>query len=401
MDSLKRNHWLARLGLLAAGTLAGCGSSPDMGLSPVPTPQIKTTPFKPALSVSFVDIELGYSHTCGVIPDGRTFCMGLNEYGQLGTLDPMQRCISGQTPCTPTPLPVTTGVRFNRLGLDQWHSCALTADGEAYCWGFGRGGQLGDGLRVDSPTPVRVATTERFRAISHGNASFNSCAITIGGQGFCWGIGANGQNGNGTMDVALVPTPIASSVRMKDVGTGQFFACALSEAGEIYCWGQNAYGKLGTGDPGSTLIPALVVGGRQYTALAVGGQHVCALDMDRHAWCWGFPFSVGGVAPTDGARVPQPVDGGRTFISITAGFQQTCALDDNRAAWCWGPSNLGGQLGNGSGPDQVSPVQVAGGFRYQEIGAGGTATCGIVTDGSLACWGTNSYGQMGFTPGDP
>jgi hypothetical protein len=203
------------------------------------------------------------------------------------------------------------------------------------------------------------------------------------------------------VDVATTPTPIASVVRFRDIGMGQFFGCALSEAGEIYCWGQNAYGKLGTGVPGSSLIPMLVTGGRQYTALAVGGQHVCALDTSRRAWCWGFPPSVGSTAPNDGARVPQAVDGGRTYTSITAGFQHTCALDDDRVAWCWGPSNMGGQLGNGAEPVGVSPVQVAGNLRYQQISAGGTATCGIVSDGTLACWGTNSYGQMGFAPGDP
>ena len=390
-----------RIALLAVGVfVTGCGGEEDLELPDGPPPFVKTVPFRPSLPVSFVKIELGHSHTCGRVADGRTFCMGLNDYGQLGTLDPMRRCVSGMQPCTPTPLAVSTGVQFEALGLSQRYSCGLAASGEAYCWGFGLGGQLGDGLRTSSPTPVRVATSERFRAISHGNASVNTCAISQQGQIHCWGVGIDGLNGNGTEDVATTPVAVATTVRMQQVGVGQFSVCALAESGEIYCWGRNVYGMLGQGAPVSSLVPLKVVGGRQYTALAVGAVHVCALDTEQRAWCWGSPINVGTAVPgmQEGVSTPQAVDGGRRYIAITAGSGHTCALDEARAAWCWGN---GGPLGDGTEGIRISPVLVAGGLQYLQISAGGTATCGIVTDGTLACWGSNYYGQMGFTPGDP
>jgi alpha-tubulin suppressor-like RCC1 family protein len=392
-----------RVALLAmVFSLMGCGAGDENELPAGPPPYIKTSPFSPPLPVSFATIELGHGHTCGTITDGRSFCMGINEYGQLGTLAPMQLCRSSTTPCTPTPLPVSTGLQFALLGLGQSHSCGLTSAGEAYCWGFGLGGQLGDGLRVNSQTPVRVATTERFRAISHGNASINSCAIALQGQVYCWGVGLHGLNGDGTEGGALTPVPLASAVPMQQVGMGQFAGCALADSGDIYCWGRNLYGMLGHGGPGSSLVPVMVTGGRTYTALAVGGVHVCALDAEGYAWCWGYPASVGSNAPSASGSVeaPQAVDGGRRFIAITAGYGHTCALDESRAAWCWGANGVGA-LGDGTDVNRLSPVPVAGNLRYQQISAGGTATCGIVTDGALACWGENSYGQMGFTPGDP
>jgi alpha-tubulin suppressor-like RCC1 family protein len=325
------------------------------------------------------------------------YCLGDNQYQQLGTSQPMQLCLSGQSPCSRTPLLVDGGLRLASLGLDQRFSCGLTAAGEAYCWGYGLGGQLGDGLRTNSPVPVRVGTAQRFRAISHGNASNNACAISTQGQGYCWGVGFNGQNGNGTTDVALTPTPIASNAALKAIGNGQDFACALAEAGEVYCWGRNAFGKLGTGVAVQSLVPALVSGGRQYSALAVGGQHACALDADGFAWCWGSSMQVGGSTPVEGARVPQAVEGSRRYVAITAGFAHTCALDADRTAWCWG-RNLGGALGDGSTVDRVAPVPVAGANRYQQLSAGGTGTCGIGTDGGLWCWGTSTYGQLGYGP---
>jgi alpha-tubulin suppressor-like RCC1 family protein len=397
----------AKAALLALGiALTGCGAGgeADLDLPNVPPAYVRTTPFRPSLSVAFTSIEMGHSHTCGIIADGRSFCMGLNEYGQLGTLDPMQRCVSGMTPCTPTPLPVSTEARFTSLGLSLNHSCGLTSDGEAWCWGFGLGGQLGDGLRTNSQTPVRVATTVRFRAISHGNASINTCAVALDGQVYCWGVGLDGLNGTGTDDVALTPVRIASTVRMKQVGVGQFVACALAESGEVYCWGRDIYGMLGQGGPGRSLVPVLVPGGRQYTALAVGGQHVCALDSARQAWCWGYSISVGSAASSastsQSVPAPQAVDGARRYIAIAAAYGHTCALDEANAAWCWG-ANGAAALGDGTTESRASPVAVAGNLRFRQISAGDTATCGIVTDGTLACWGSNPYGQIGFTPGDP
>jgi alpha-tubulin suppressor-like RCC1 family protein len=401
MDGMRRCALLA-----ISVVLTGCGGSDeiDIELPDEPPPFVKTSPFRPSLSIPLVTIELGHGHTCGTVADGRAFCMGYNEYGQLGTLEPMQRCVSGMFPCSPTPLPVSTAVRFTLLGLGQNHSCGLNGEGEAYCWGFGLGGQLGDGLRANSQVPVPVATAQRFRAISHSNYGINTCAIALGGQVYCWGVGMDGQNGDGTGEVAPTPVPLASGIRMQQIGMGQFTGCALAESAEIYCWGRNIYGMLGRGQSGSSLVPVPVIGERRYSALAVGGVHACALDTEGRAWCWGFSAAVGSTVSsasgTGTVDTPQAVDGGRRYIAITAGGGHTCALDETRAAWCWGGNGVGA-LGDGTVDNRISPVPVAGNLRFQQISAGGTATCGIVTDGTLACWGMNSYGQMGFTPGDP
>jgi alpha-tubulin suppressor-like RCC1 family protein len=390
------------LQFVAALSLTGCGSSGGGTgeFEQRPTAGLRKTPFEPSLSVTFASVELGYGHTCGLTADGRAYCMGDNEYGQLGTGAPMQRCKGGQFPCSPTPLPVDGALAFVQLGLDQRDSCGLTTDGSIYCWGFGVGGQLGDGLRSSSPVPVRTATDQRFRYLGHGQASNNLCAISAAGLLYCWGIGDNGQGGNGTVDAAPVPTPVASSSTFREVGSGQDFACALAESGDVYCWGRNAYGKLGTGVAAATTVPALVAGGLQYAALAVGGQHACALTTSGRAYCWGFAGSVGGTGPADGARTPQAVEGGLVFKRIASGFQHTCAIDAADDAWCWG-MNGAGVLGDGTTTDRVAPVRVSTREKFAAIAGGGTATCGITQSGRILCWGLNSFGQLGFAPGDP
>lgn len=129
-------------------------------------------PLGAPLALSLAGIELGYEHTCGLDSSGRAYCMGDNQYGQLGSSLPMRRCQSGQHPCSQTPLAVDGGITFVQLGLDQRHSCARSTDGSIYCWGFGEGGQLGDGLRASSRMPVRVQVAVRLLFLEWLEAQF-------------------------------------------------------------------------------------------------------------------------------------------------------------------------------------------------------------------------------------
>ena len=86
------------------------------------------------------------------------------------------------------------------------HTCAI-ADGNAYCWGSGADGVLGNGGTADSSVPVAVGgalSGKTVTAISAGRS--NTCAVAAG-RAYCWGYNLNGQLGNGaTTDSA---TPVA------------------------------------------------------------------------------------------------------------------------------------------------------------------------------------------------
>ena len=103
-------------------------------------------------------------------------------------------------------------------GLDQGvaaiassgtHNCALTSVGGVKCWGLNDHGQLGDGTKTTSATPVDV-------------------------------VGLNG--------------PAAA------IATGPFHTCAVLRSGGIDCWGSNGTGQLGDGTTIDRLRPAAVVG---------------------------------------------------------------------------------------------------------------------------------------------
>jgi alpha-tubulin suppressor-like RCC1 family protein len=47
----------------------------------------------------------------------------------------------------------------------------------------------------------------------------------------------------------------------------------------------------------------------------------------------------------------------QTWASVAAGSSHTCALATNGTLWCWGDNSYG-QLGTGSGGSQLLPTRV-------------------------------------------
>jgi alpha-tubulin suppressor-like RCC1 family protein len=136
-------------------SLSGCGGTggEDLGL-----PQDYPTPVPVSETLRFAALDTSENHTCAVSSDGSTWCWGINEYGELGTDVALDLCdIPGVVlvACTGTPHGVTGAPVFTALATSvSGHSCGLTAAGAAWCWGFGMGGQLGDGRSTDSTRPV-------------------------------------------------------------------------------------------------------------------------------------------------------------------------------------------------------------------------------------------------------
>ncbi len=80
-----------------------------------------------------------------------------------------------------------------------------------------------------------------------------------------------------------------------------------------------------------------------------------------------------------------------------AGFEPTCAILDDGSVSCWG-SNYYGELGDGTNTYRNTPAQTStlGTDRTAvAISAGGYHTCAILDDGYVSCWGGNGPGQLG------
>ncbi|WP_155123548.1 MULTISPECIES: chromosome condensation regulator RCC1 [unclassified Actinoplanes] len=93
-----------------------------------------------------------------------------------------------------------------------------------------------------------------------------------------------------------------------------------------------------------------------------------------------------------GSLVPAQV-GTATWAQLTDGTFHNCGIQTDGTLWCWG-SNTRGQLGQGDTTYRYDPTKV-GSATWTQISAGYEHTCGIQTGGTLWCWGSSLWGQLG------
>jgi hypothetical protein len=75
---------------------------------------------------------------------------------------------------------------------------------------------------------------------------------------------------------------------------------------------------------------------------------------------------------------------GGTFRQVSVGGNHACGLKSNGTIACWG-DNSSGQLNAPSG-------------AFNQISTEGFHTCGLKSDGTLICWGDNTLGQLTNIP---
>lgn len=357
-------------------------------------------------SLEFTGVTTSHHHSCALQADGRAWCWGSNEWGQLGSSAPMQRCAGDNFPCSGTPLAVDGGKAFIHLAASIRHTCGLDAAGQAWCWGFGIGGQLGDGLRENSSVPVAVTGGHRFVALTASVAGSVTCGLTAAGKPWCWGPDVDGVLGNGTRDGSTVPVPVLTDQAFISIGVGQQHACGVTTSGDAYCWGINWYGNLGVGSAGGdggfsrSTTPLLVSGGLKFTQISAGGSHTCALAEGGKAYCWGLGYLTGTVDAASYVSMPVAVDGGTTYQALITGFSHTCALRASGQIDCWG-ENYAGALGNGTFVASETPVRVHSPEIFTAFAAGGGFTCAVTNNRAAWCWGGSPWGGVGQPPDDP
>jgi len=209
------------------------------------------------------------------------------------------------------------------------------------------------------------------------------------------------------------PIDLGAGRTARAIAANRDTSCANLDDGSVKCWGDNALGGLGNGAGGAGIFttapgatPVNLGAGRKALAVSTG-YSTCAILDDHSLKCWG-DNSAGALGNgAGGAGVFTNVPGaavdlgaGRTALAVSTGSGATCAILDDHSLKCWG-SNARGQLGNGTSGAGTNvmvpgaPVNLGAGRTALAVATGNGSTCAILDDHSLRCWGGNTFGNLG------
>lgn len=229
----------------------------------------------------------------------------------------------------------------------------------------------------------------------------HTCAIKTDGSLYCWGYNYWSVLGTGTLQSPfqqLAPLRIGTDT-WKQVSAGELQTCAIKSDDTLWCWGTNQTGAVGTGTtmqvPAPTQITAM-----KWLAISASISHTCGIDSDHHRWCWGDgTYGELGDGLSGSSAIPYiqgtPKQiGVDTWDSIIAGYYMTCGIKTDGTLWCNGTNSLG-QLGNNTTNAQTLPVQIGVNDKFYEVQTRFGTTCAHSKDGTLQCWGFNLWGMVG------
>ncbi|RVW98013.1 Retrovirus-related Pol polyprotein from transposon TNT 1-94 [Vitis vinifera] len=218
-----------------------------------------------------------------------------NEYGQLGrgiTCEGLQgaRVINAYSKFLNEAPEL---VKITQVSCGEYHTAAISENGEVYTWGLGNMGQLGHcSLQYGDKelVPRRVVALDGISIKDIACGGVHTCALTSKGALYAWGGGQAGQLGLGPQSGLFSCNLNESDMLLQNipvlvVPTGvQLIACGHSHTlismkdGRICGWGYNSYGQAANEKSTYAWYPSPIdwcVG--EVRQLAAGGGHSAVL----------------------------------------------------------------------------------------------------------------------------
>jgi alpha-tubulin suppressor-like RCC1 family protein len=366
-------------------------------------------------------MSAGGQHACAALWDGRVRCWGRNTEGQLGDSTQNTRL---------QPVTVSfSGRQATQVAAGRNHTCAAFGDGLAACWGSNADGQLGNFTLGSGiyPAPVLVTKSDgglltNVRQVTAG--ANHSCAVTTDGYAYCWGQNTQGQLGNDSttssnvatlvghwQDIIFEPGAATASaigdidgqkfIPLKNVAwidAGYYHTCATRSNGDAYCWGDNAYGQIGNGNTTDQHAPTWIATLSNVYRISAGLAHTCATygNFGSQGACWGYNgYGQFGNGTNTSSYTPVGVPHGMGVLTeVSAGSYHTCfgGGSGSHIQKCAGYNGTGALGTNGSTTNVLTQAVVG---NVDDLSAGELFTCALLVNGAVVCMGSNGYGQLG------
>ncbi|ETT53537.1 Ig domain-containing protein, partial [Paenibacillus sp. FSL R7-269] len=174
------------------------------------------------------------------------------------------------------------------------------------------------------------------------------------------------------------------------VAAGLYHNLQVKTNGHVLVWGGNYYGQLGDGTTTDKTTAVEVPGLTNVLSVAAGPYHSLALKSDGTVWAWGYNSSGQlGNGSQNNSLVPVQVKNlsGIIKISANANSMSSYALKSDGTVWAWG-ENSTRQLGDGTGWNRTTPVQVEGLSGVSDIIAGWGHAYALTSTGTVWGWGS-------------
>jgi alpha-tubulin suppressor-like RCC1 family protein len=282
---------------------ANCTDDPDV------QPDYQVSPVRVGTDAS--QISIGLDHTCGLRTDGLVFCWGHNDEGQLG-ID--KTTVQAKQPKAVVGL--SSVVKLATNSSKARHTCAITASGSLYCWGWNQNGTVGDGTTISRRKPVAVALDEQ------GNPFGNVSEVCVGNvltfarkaDGSLWSWGTTGSSpARRPRRLTLDPARTDLLAAPGGLGCGNSHVCVVTGESTVWCAGSNQFGQLGIDSGGEPVLqPVEVPLPGPASFVNASRTHTCATLVDDTVWCWGSdPGTLNGKPPLFSPALtptPQQID---------------------------------------------------------------------------------------------
>ena len=337
----------------------------------------------PQPTIEYAKIVVGARHTCALSTDGNVYCWGDNAKGALGL------GIAVAQEAVPTEVAPADG-QWTDVSAGAQHTCGIHA-GVATCWGSNKYGEsvAGRGGVIETPTPVMFSagtTPPAFEHIASGGA--HSCALGAG-QLWCWGV--DDEVGAG------VPIQLATQILTPDssdswtaVSTGYGHSCALTQAGTIQCWGDDGSGQCG--QPATSSIPTptnVPLPGMTPISIFAGNVISCVIASaspgatSGKLLCWGANNSRIDGSNNGEYDTPTPVGSFVDWTSVTSlSTDAACGTRSGGKVYCWGfDPSYSGALADGLWNDSVDPM------TPNPVGTGDAVVGSSIADGRADAFG--------------
>lgn len=209
-------------------------------------------------------ISTGYGSTCAILDNDQLKCWGSNNFGQLGYDDTVSRGTNPGDMAALNYVDLGVGATAKDISVGSAHACVILNNDQLKCWGLNDYGQLGyddtinrgvNAGEMASLSYVNVGAGRTVKKVSAGK--LQTCAILDNDQLKCWGsnfygyLGYDdvGNRGHAVGSMAsLGYINLGAGSLVKDVSTGEYLTCAILYNDQVKCWGLNDDGQLGYGD---------------------------------------------------------------------------------------------------------------------------------------------------------